>query len=710
MKHSGQNLPKTIQKLKSIIKNDYTIRQNSNLAVIIDFEISIDFIVNNYSITNSVVGGFYSSLDEFEMLEAIETMQPNHLYELIDLWVSVGGKSISTTNTLSSTLPSYMCNHTNHSVSSSHRVIEDDFDKKSVTLQRQFEERFPTTIRVPKKIERNTMYLKLAKAKRLTKLSEDEIIDGIMLATSILPFYDLENDYKDQTKFKNVSRKYFITLFGNNYKSVIDSLIKGTNTGPVIECDNHYIKANPILNITGKSLGYALTYTYRNKGWTIYELKTQRGRDIYFKLNLGRISQMYTNPIVNRIVETYASVELPTAKDLKTYGKELIKKGHRTNKGKFLVSLNGKKKEDRLPQVIKKYSKIVDNPEFSWLEENIEDFKYLTQPSFFIPNETEDNNGRRVVDSIALMSSWIRKLIKIDGQPIREYDYKALHANIALKEYGSEEECNLLQGDVYTNIMNAYTSDVKRDDIKQEFLVLINLPVDRKQQKNKNKSKTIMQDLPLHDILLEVAPVFIKNLYEAKLDNYKAPSEKLLGIETIMQEVTCIEMKKQNIKGLYCYDAMYGVDSKIEEIMNNTAKEFGYGTFVGDVAPEEITEEKEMKQETNVMEFEKPIKIQPRSCLNAKDDVRIKYGEFADWVIKYQDNIIPEDTHRLIDTIDEESDNGYALDMKELYKHMLQLFHMDTMSIKSCSKAIDNYLMNALSSVRFHNNRCKKVK
>ena len=48
--------------------------------------------------------------------------------------------------------------------------------------------------------------------------------------------------------------------------------------------------------------------------------------------------------------------------------------------------------------------------------------------------------GGRISDSITLMPSWIRKLIKINGRYINQIDFTCLHPNLAVQIYGGHTQ------------------------------------------------------------------------------------------------------------------------------------------------------------------------------------------------------------------------------------------------------------------------------
>jgi hypothetical protein len=65
------------------------------------------------------------------------------------------------------------------------------------------------------------------------------------------------------------------------------------------------------------------------------------------------------------------------------------------------------------------------------------------------------------------MPSWIRALVKINGKPLAEIDYKALHPNIAMKLYGGNRK-------YITHDAIAEASGVDRLLVKKEHLSFFN--------------------------------------------------------------------------------------------------------------------------------------------------------------------------------------------------------------------------------------------
>jgi len=209
--------------------------------------------------------------------------------------------------------------------------------------------------------------------------------------------------------------------------------------------------------------------------------------------------------------------------------RRLVNLGYTTKKGKKLTFLN------------KHSTDYFKNPfERSFVELNIELFNYLTENGLMIPIEGNDASGGRVVDSLTLMPSWIRNLIKVDGKYLTECDFVCLHPNIAMQIYGgSKEYLNHNDVEIASNI------DVKT--VKIEHLSFF------------NKEVWQMKVSPLYTYYLATEPQMLRKIEQEKYNSvhkHKITSRKMFKKEVdIMTEVIQI-LSKENTSVGYIYDAL----------------------------------------------------------------------------------------------------------------------------------------------------------
>jgi hypothetical protein len=292
------------------------------------------------------------------------------------------------------------------------------------------------------------------------------------------------------------------------YKKILNVLLKGTeNTGSIIEVyknddtESYYVGA-----YTKK---YKLSDTYLKAGLTKYEIKTtevkNKRENMFWKL----IKDAMVNPIAKHLIDTYTKIQLPSKEEILAEAKRLVSEGYKTKKGKTLTFRNNHTD-----------SYFKDASSRSFVEDNIELFDYLTSEGLMVPIISGEASGNRVYDSINLMPSWIRSLIKIDNEVTSESDYTALHPNLAI---------NIYEGDTkfISHKQVAQNANIEVKTAKIEHLSFFNKPF------------TQMANSPLFDFYNNTESKMMQNIYWDKKDNgYKNTSKRLFTLEVdIMIEV-----------------------------------------------------------------------------------------------------------------------------------------------------------------------------
>lgn len=203
----------------------------------------------------------------------------------------------------------------------------------------------------------------------------------------------------------------------------------------------------------------------------------------------------------------------------------------------------------------------------SFVEDNIRRHLNLTKNGLKIFNVGNERSGGRVVDSLDLMTSWIRKLCKINGELIEEVDYSTLHPNIAMNIYGGSS-VNINHTDV------AKYLGIDRNLAKVEHLSFF------------NKHWEQMIKSPLFKYYLEKEPEMMENIKRDKYDSkykHKVTSRRLFKIEVEIISKAIKELNEMNIYVIYVYDALY-CESKhkvvVKSVMNKVAQEMGVNTTV----------------------------------------------------------------------------------------------------------------------------------
>ncbi len=375
-------------------------------------------------------------------------------------------------------------------------------------------------------------------------------IEKCLLFTTLLTstYFKLQEDSKFDG-WKALKAEYLQDFFSNSsqdYKNIIKILMYKLDAGSIIECDNVYRKGQ-------KSYNYRLGKAYMEKGIINYTLKSKVAISLLNKRNAGLYNKSLQNPICRNLIQFYSHCTFPTIEEIIIEAKRLIKLSY-SKKGKRLVFLN------KHPKTY--YS----NPQkLSFVEDAIKKYKSLTENGLLIPRVGSEKSGGRVVDSIALMPSWIRKLIKVDGVPIVELDYSCLHPNIVIALYGGRSE-------FITHEKIARLNRLEKSTVKKQNLSFFNATV----------SDLIHFNIYGNYFLMETK--MIEKIIEEKLTSiygYKITSRRMFKKEVeIMTEVIEL-LNNENILVGYGYDALYAKPDfvkRIKKVMDFTCLNHGVKT------------------------------------------------------------------------------------------------------------------------------------
>ena len=396
------------------------------------------------------------------------------------------------------------------------QILQKDYKLSELALQ------FPNvnSLLIPKKAEYN---LRKYVSKSMLKVIDSDVNVAIEKCLVFLANFASTYYTDDKWKSLNSTLLHQQTKSANNtyiYTRIIDVLKIGTSKGSFIEVNDSYQE--------GKySKKFRLTENYLKAGLISYTIQNAEIIQVRNKMFYQQLNIALENPICSNLIKMYPRIDLPTSEELRAIGKLLVKNSYRTKKGKILTLRNKHKNE---------YWKDFKNRSF--VEDNIELFEFLTGRGFMIPASGDEKNGGRVVDSIALMPSWIRNEITVDGKKLKECDYKALHPNIAIKLYHGNESYLTHQ-----NVAERTGIDLKK--IKIEHLSFF------------NKNWFGMTKSPLFDYYCKNEADMLSRIYQDKKANgHKITSMKMFKVEVdVMTDV----VKYLNSKGvyvLYVYDAL----------------------------------------------------------------------------------------------------------------------------------------------------------
>lgn len=405
-------------------------------------------------------------------------------------------------------------------------------------------------IYIPKKAEYNLRkYVSKELLREISPNIDIAVENCLLLLSNLASTFYVEDSHLEDNRWKRLSSKLLNKQIGGNntYAKVVEVLKRGTSKGAMLE-----VIEDDIPNVQCRR--YRLPENYFKAGLIEYFIKDigiihNRNR-IYFE----QLNEALENPICNNLVKIYPKIELPCPDDLLVIGKQLVKEGYTTKKGKILTMRNKHTNEYW-----------TDSENRSFVEDNIKAFEYLTNRGFMIPSAGDERSGGRVVDSFTLMPAWIRAQITIDGKKLTECDYTALHPNIVIKLYGGGQS-------YLTHQSVAEKGNIDLKKVKISHLSFFNMEWND------------MRKSPLFDYYSMHETNMLSRIYYDKKDNgYKITSKKMFAVEVEIMTDVIKYLNSIGIHVLYVYDALLcekknGI--KVAETMNRIILEHGVITNV----------------------------------------------------------------------------------------------------------------------------------
>jgi hypothetical protein len=471
-------------------------------------------------------------------------------------------------------------------------------------------------IKIPTKVE--YVIKRFIPKKLLKAIHKDEDVARelcLMFLTQLTSTYFDRIDRPEKNGWKSLHAEYlrdFLSLDPMTYKDVITALEYPTKRGVIIECDYDSIKGE-------KNYHYRFGGAYIGKGIVSYHLQTKEAQRLLNKHFIRVSGKSQSNPIVQNLIQFYEDVSLPTIEQIWEEGDRLRKSNYKTKKGKLLKKLGKQGGANR-------------KDECSYIEDSIKIFKYLTEDGLMYPEVGNEKSGGRVYDSFTLMPSWIRQMIKINGEAIVEADYTCLHPNIAINLYDGKKEY-LTHNDLGIEM----STDVST--IKKEHLSFF------------NKKIWQMKASSLYRYYEKNEPKMLGNVIDEKRSsefNYNITSRRLFAKEVeIMTEVVEV-LNECFIYVGYVYDALICHSSdanKVKEVMDSVILKRGVKTSA------KLSNDNIEPTTSNLVDDKKHIKIDAR-LINFTDRIKSKVlneinnGKevvFRDAIIEFQNNQIHYD-------------------------------------------------------------------
>lgn len=406
------------------------------------------------------------------------------------------------------------------------------------------------TIYIPKKVE---THLKRSVPNSILKRIDANL--DIAVEKSILIASGLSSTFYSDERWKELSSKIMDeqTRKGNDntriYPIIIEALKYSTNTteGIIKVKTNEYGIETYQEGVACKS--YCISDTFFKGNLVKYVIKDIEILEKRKRFFYNQLKKAIDNPIANNLIGLYSKIKLPSYDEILYAAKKLTLSKHKNKKGKTLTFLNKHPK-----------SYFKDSTTRCFVEENIKLFDYLTQQGFMIPIIGNEKSGGRVVDSFTLMPSWIRKLVKIDGESIVEVDYKALHPNIAMSLYRGSKK-------YLTHKLVAEESNIDLSVVKTLHLSFF------------NETLRGMKASKLYNYYKSSEPQMLKKIEEEKwgsIKNHKITSMRMFAKEVEIMTNSISELNSMGICVGYVYDALFCKKSDaqiVKEIMDKVALE-----------------------------------------------------------------------------------------------------------------------------------------
>ncbi|WP_291287164.1 hypothetical protein, partial [Flavobacterium sp.] len=243
--------------------------------------------------------------------------------------------------------------------------------------------------------------------------------------------------------------------------------------------------------------------------------------------------------------------------------------------------------------------------------------EYLTDNGLLIPTVGGEASGGRVVDSIDLMPSWIRSMVKINGKLNVECDYTCLHPNMIISFYDGS------------------TSYLTHSDLGSE------LNIDVKSVKNEhlsffNKQVWQMKQSPLYPYYQHNEPRMLQNVIAEKYSSqykHKITSRRLFAKEVEVMTTVIQQLNREGVFVGYVYDALFfhpDYAQKVKEVMDAVIQQYGIKT-TAKLSNEEkqnpvMDKVKETKVNLNVIKSTDVPKVEKTSVL----EIHVEALNFSD--------------------------------------------------------------------------------
>jgi hypothetical protein len=290
---------------------------------------------------------------------------------------------------------------------------------------------------------------------------------------------------------------------------------------------------------------FKLNACFYGKKFETYTLQSKPILVVKKQEHLIKLNEAMQDTIGKNLIMLCNRVSLPNDNQIIEYARKKIDENYRTKKGKGLMFLNKRKREN-----------VKDYKNKSFIEMGITKFHLLVDDGFKIPTPSFKKAGGRVYDSFNTLNGWIRELIKIDNEETIEKDFKALHPNLVILIYGGNTK--YITHEKIAKVLNIDVSIVKK-----EHLAFFN-------QHPKQMEKSIV-----YQYYKEHEPEMLERIKIDKYNNgHEITSRRLFTLEVKIMSKIIKQLNKKDIVVGYTFDALFckeSVGDYVEKVMNDVA-------------------------------------------------------------------------------------------------------------------------------------------
>jgi hypothetical protein len=376
------------------------------------------------------------------------------------------------------------------------------------------------------------------------------------------------------TKAKQGAQWNFIDLFGSSdtelIKSLVDDLLRW-------ELLTEVKNAVWIGRKSPRVLALNVCFGYRS---VVRYLKTKKGIDRAKKIKVKRLCKS-EHPLFQRMIDTYAGrLTVPSLKEVERIARKMCAEGATNKEGRKYVWAYQESDFEYREKVIKLANgvsktlvyRVLKNKRIVNIQSAISAYRTFLADGFWLTGADKED---RFYTPFTSMPKWIRALFLLDGKPLVENDYTALHPRIIGQLVQIEAGCyvDFLHGDAHAELGKLL--GISRGEAKPINLAYWNSRLDTDASGKLFTTASVDNKenfAKLDSAIRESYPSFWSWLVTVKKDWHKNMSKLLLKHERLIMD-RLIELLDPSEPFIYCFDCLY-LTSKIDALKDKAFEEY----------------------------------------------------------------------------------------------------------------------------------------